>query len=788
MFDTMFSRRALLGATGRATVAMTALASDAAPGLDARPADMAVAPLPLAAVRLLPSPFLNSTKANLAYLHTLEPDRLLHNFRRYAGLEPRAPLYGGWESDTIAGHTLGHYLAACSLMHAQTGDVLCRERALYVVSELKACQDAGGDGYVAGFTRQNEDGSIESGRRVFEEIAAGDIRPAKFYINGSWAPLYNWHKLFAGLHLVDMHLGSATAVAVQESLATYLEQVFASLDDEQLQAVLSCEHGGINESLADLHARTGDPRWLALARRLYHRAVLDPLAERRDALAHIHANTQIPKLIGLARLHQLTGVPHYGIAAGFFWETVTRHRSYVIGGNSDREYFQEPNSISRYITDETCESCNTYNMLKLTRELYRERPHASYFDWYERAHYNHILAQHRPEDGMFAYMVPLMSGSHRSFSTPFDSFWCCVGSGMESHAKHGDSIYWASADTLYVNLFIPSSLAWQQREAELRLETDYPYSGRISLHVLRVGTASRFAIALRIPAWASSATLAVNGEVQPADADRRGYAAIERDWVAGDRIELNLPLALRLEATPDDPDVVAVLYGPLVLAADLGPAASTYALPEPVFVRDDVLSAFEASGPARFQTAGVTQPLDLQFAPFFELRDRLTAVYFRKYSPQDWVTAREAASAAAVAEAARNARAVDLIALGVAASEEVHGLRHSQRSYAVTYRKRHGRDARTGNYFEFELAASDGPLVLEATYWGGERERDFHIIVDGEVIARQTLDSERLGEFFDVTYALPVSLTSGKASVTVRFEPVTGHTAGPVFGARLLRA
>ena len=416
-------------------------------------------PFPLSAIRLTPSPFLQAVDANRAYLHRLEPDRFLHNFRTQAGLAPKGEPYGGWEQDTIAGHSLGHYLSACALMHAQTGDPECRTRVHYIVSELGACQRAQGDGYVAGFTRKNAAGAIEPGRRVFEEVSRGEIRSARFNLNGSWSPFYNWHKLMAGLLDAQLHCGSAEALAIASSLAGYIERSLAPLDEARMQVVLGTEFGGMNEVLAELHARTSDPRWLALARRFHHHAVLDPLMAERDELSYLHSNTQIPKVIGLARLSEIDGDAAELRGARFFWRAVTDGRSYVIGGNSDRENFQEPNSISRYITEQTCESCNTYNMLKLTRHLYAAEPDAAYFDYYERAHLNHILAQQRRTDGMFAYMVPLMSGTAREWSEPFDSFWCCVGTGMESHAKHGDSIYWSDSQGLLVNLYIPSELA-----------------------------------------------------------------------------------------------------------------------------------------------------------------------------------------------------------------------------------------------------------------------------------------------------------------------------------------
>ncbi|GAB4516615.1 MAG: glycoside hydrolase family 127 protein [Amphiplicatus sp.] len=784
MWNDRLSRRRLLA--GGAQAAM--LAACAPRAGKTKPAAKGAQPFPLEAVRLKPSPFRAAVEANRRYLLSLEPDRLLHNFRLYAGLEPKGAVYGGWEGETIAGHTLGHYLSALSLMHAQTGDETCKARALYVVGELALCQGAHGDGYVAGFTRKSESGQIESGRLVFDEIRRGDIRPSKFYINGSWAPLYNWHKLFAGLLDAERYCGSSDAVAVASGLAGYLDGVFAPLSDEQIQKVLSCEFGGIAESLAELYARTGEERWLALAEKLYHRAVLDPLAEKRDALSHLHANTQIPKLIALARLHQLTGEPSYATAAHFFWETVTAHRSYVIGGNSDREYFQEANSISKYITEQTCESCNTYNMMKLTRLLYEDRPLASYFDYYERCHFNHILAQQRPEDGMFAYMVPLMAGSRRSFSTPYDSFWCCVGTGLESHAKHGDSIYWRDDETLFVNLFIPSTLDWTERGARFDLDTDYPWSGDIRLAV-EAAHGAPLTVALRIPGWAKQgARIEVNGEAVPLEIDARGYACLRRAWRPGDVATLALPMQARVEPTPDDPDTIALLHGPLALAADLGPVEAPWDGPAPALVAENVLAALtpENTAAAAYRVAGAGRPADLRLRPFFEQRDRRTAVYFKRYTPAQWEEAQAAFAAERARLAALDARSSDLVRLGDGADERAHHL-DADISYAVVYRGRKGRDARDGGFFAFDMAADDGPLILQATYWGGERERVFHIFVDGTRIATQTLDGAHPWRFIDVDYPIPPELTAGKTSIRIRFEPESGYSAGPAFGCRLFR-
>ena len=549
-------------------------------------------PFPLSAVRLGPSPWLRAVESNRAYLLRLEPDRLLHDYRLQAGLAPRGERYGGWETETIAGHSLGHYLSACSLMHAQTGDAECRARAHYIVAELGACQRAQAGGFVGAFTRRNDaTGAIEPGRRVMEEIARGDIRSARFYLNGCWAPFYNWHKLFAGLLDAEAHCGSTESIAVAEALAGYVERALAGLDAAQMQAVLGTEFGGMSEALAELSARSGDARWLKLAERFHHHAVLDPLMAGRDELAFLHANTQIPKLIGLARHAELTDDAGELAGARFFWQAVTGSRSYVIGGNSDRENFQETGSLSRYITEQTCESCNTYNMLKLTRQLFAAEPQAAYFDYYERAHLNHILAHQRARDGAFAYMVPLMSGSAREWSEPFDSFWCCVGTGMESHAKHGDSIFWLGNGTLFVNLYIPATLDWTDRGVRVSLETAYPFGERVTLRFESAGDADPLEVALRLPGWCTAPAARVNG--RPVDAVRGagGYLRLRRAWRAGDTVELDLPMRPRLESTPDDPSTVALLHGPLVLAADLGPAEAPFEGPEPALVGDDPLAS-----------------------------------------------------------------------------------------------------------------------------------------------------------------------------------------------------
>lgn len=779
-------RRALLCGAG----ALTLLTAIGGPAVASAP--IVATPIPLTQVRLLPSPFLDAVEANRRYLLFLSPDRFLHNYHKFAGLPVKGEIYGGWESDTIAGEGLGHYLSALSLMHAQTGDAECVTRIHYIISELEKVQAAQGDGYAAGFMRKRKDGSIVDGKEIFPEIMAGDIRSAGFDLNGCWVPFYNWHKLFAGLLDAQAYCGIDRGIPVAEKLGGYIEKVFAALDDAQTQKVLDCEHGGINESFAELYSRTNNPRWLKLSERLYHHRMLDPLAAREDKLANNHANTQVPKLIGLARLYELTQKPRYQTASSFFWERVVNHHSFVIGGNADREYFFEPDTISAHITEQTCESCNTYNMLKLTRHLYSWSPKAAWFDYYERAHLNHMLAHQNPKTGMFTYMMPLMSGMARGFSDEENSFWCCVLSGIETHSKHGDSIYWQQDKTLFINLFIPSKVNWAEQKAAFELTTKYPYEGQVALKLSQLSGTKTFTVAVRIPGWAKSSTLRVNGK--PALARMNdGYALITRKWRAGDVVTLDLPLDLRFETAAGDDKVVALLRGPMVLAADLGPADQPWEGDAPALVGSDLIGSFQpvSATEAVYVSKGSGRPGDMTFRPFYAQYERRTAVYFNRYSDAEWAQAQVAyrAEQARLKDIAN--RSVDVMHLGEMQPERDHNLQTGGNSYPVVYRARNGRDARTGGFFSFEMKMTkdgkndSGPLVLQATYWGSEFNRSFTIEIDGTVIAHERLSGRQPGAWIDVDYPIPYELTRGKQKVTVKFNPQEGKSAGPVFGVRL---
>jgi len=770
-------RAVLMGASALATVALTPS------GATAQDDPVRVRPFPLNAVRLKPSIHADAVAANSRYLLELEPGRLLHNFHAGAGLPVQGDLYGGWEARGIAGHTLGHYLTACSLAYAQTGDAALRRRVETTVAELARIQAAHGDGYVGGTTVER-DGEIIDGKIVFEEVRRGDIRTGGFDINGGWVPLYTWHKVHAGLIDAVRHGEVEAAMPVMLGMAGYLADILEGLDDDQMQRLLAAEYGGLNDSYAETYALTGDRRWLALAERIRDRPVLDPLTEGRNILPGLHANTQIPKIIGLARLYELTGEARYASAARFFHRTVAREHTYVIGGNSDREHFGPPGQLSPFITDRTCEACNTYNMLKLTRHLYGWEPKADWFDFYERAHLNHIMAHQHPETGMFVYFMPLTSGTRRTYSTPFDSFWCCVGSGMESHAKHGDSIYWRDDRTLFVNLFIPSSLDWRERGVRVELDTRYPFSEQVRLTVAEAGPAP-FDLAVRLPGWCEGPSLSVNGE--PARIDRRsGYAVLSRAWRAGDVVELTLPMSVRVEATPDDPRMVAFVNGPVVLAADLGPADEAHDGMAPALVADSAEGALQATSGNlhRFRMPGAS-PEALAMGPFFNKYDRRAAVYFPLFTAAQWAEEEAAFLAAQRERAALEARTIDVIHLGEMQPERDHDFR-SNHSDLLSFAGRSGRQAwwGVGNYIEFDMAVRPGPVILRALYWGEEVNKHFAVMVEGERIAVERRETPPEQAFVHVDYVIPETLTEGRDRVTVRFE--TLGSDAPVYECRTL--
>lgn len=770
----LWSRRGFL-----ASASALAILAPLLPGRAFAAGGTTASPVDAKFVALRPSPFADALAANRRYLLSLDPERLLHNFHVSAGLEPEGPLYGGWESQSIAGHSLGHWLSAVSLLIANGGDAELAARLDRTLGEMARIQAAHGDGYLSG-TTVPRDGRNVDGKIIFEEVRRGEIRSLGWDLNGGWVPIYAWHKVQAGVLDAYRLAGNPRALPIALGMAGYLGGIIDQLSDEQVQSVLNTEHGGINEVFAETYALTGDRRWLSIAEKLRHKAVLDPLARQEDRLAWLHANTQIPKVVGLARLHELTGDPAHAAAARFFHATVVGRHSYVIGGNSEREHFGEPGQLQGTLTTATCESCNSYNMMKLTRHLFGWAPQAELFDYYERVQLNHMLAHQRPDDGRFVYFMPLAPGAARTYSEPENSFWCCVGTGMESHAKHADSIYWHDAAALYVNLYIPSKLDWPERGLRLVLDTHYPMDGVVRLTIEKAPRRAA-TLALRIPRWAAGATLTVNGAPAPVD-PAQGYARITRRWRSRDRVELTLPMTLRAEPLLGDPQTIAFLSGPLVLAADMGPASDRTEEATPAIVTEDGIGALRRveGEPHRFRViTAVGRELELK--PFFPLYDRRTAVYFRNFTPAQWAASKDAFLAEEAARVDLIRRTVDVFRIGEMQPERDHGLEATGGSPGLFY-GRHNRSLPQGESMRFRMARRPGPSALRVTYIGHDLDHMFEIWVHGERIAVERRPGPSGSEWIDVDYPLP---PTSEAQSVVEFRAIEGSAV--VYGVRVIQ-
>ena len=517
-------------------------------------------PFKLSSVKITEGPFYNAQQTSLNYILEMDVDRLLAPFMAEAGLDPDAEPYGDWESGGLDGHIGGHYLSALSLMYASTGNREVLERLEYMTGKLEECQKKDNSGYVGG---------IPDGRSMWDEIASGKIDAHPFSLNGRWVPWYNIHKLFAGLRDAYLFTGNEKALGILTGLSDWCYDLTENLSDEQMQDMLRSEFGGMNEVLADVASITGSDRYLQLAERFAHMAILDPLVERRDELTGLHANTQIPKVIGFLRTARLSGDNEMADAAEFFWNTVVENRTVSIGGNSVREHFNPVDDFSSMMEHaEGPETCNTHNMMKLSQMLFLTEPDAGYIDYYERALYNHILSSQHPEKGGYVYFTPTRPNHYRVYSQPHESFWCCVGTGLENHAKYGELIYAHKDDDLFVNLFIPSTLNWQEKGITLNQSTRFPYE-ESSLIMIQSDTPKKFAINIRYPGWIrkNEMSVSVNGESVVADNHPASYITIERTWQSGDSISIRLPMHSKAEYLPDGSPWASILHGPIVMAA-----------------------------------------------------------------------------------------------------------------------------------------------------------------------------------------------------------------------------
>jgi hypothetical protein len=742
-------------------------------------------------VRITDGPLKHTQDLDRAYLLKLEPDRMMAYYRKRAGLEPKAQGYPGWDGDgrNLTGHIAGHYLSAVSLMFAATGDARFKERADYIVKEMKEVQDKNGDGYL---------GAVEGLREKFAEVAKGNIKSNSFDLNGLWSPWYTLHKTYAGLRDAYRFTGNRTALELEIKFAAWAETILSGMTPEQTQQMLNTEFGGMNEVLADLYADTGDKRWLDLSHRFDHEAFLDPLKRREDKLEGQHGNTQVPKMLGVLKQYIYGGDKDYGVAAEFFWDAVVNDHSYATGGHGKDEYFGPPDQLADRVDGRTNESCNVYNMLKMTRRLFALHPDIKYAEFEERALFNHVLASIDPEDGRTCYMVPVGRGVRHEYQEMFRSFTCCVGTGMESHGLHGDGIYYESGDRFWVNLYVPSVANWQAAGATVTMDTSFPEGDAATLK-LTMKSPKAFTLSLRRPSWAGEGfAVKVNGKAVTNLPAPGSYVELKRMWKTGDTVALVLPKTLRLEGLPDNRNRAALMWGPLVLAGDLGPerrGGPTEAIPS--FLTDakpieEWLKPVTGSVGV-FRTAGRSiddVTVDVEFTPFYRLHRRTYAIYWDLYTHERWTAKLAEYAAQKTMQKELEAATVIFYEPGDPETEKAF---NSQGEEITRDREFARIGMRSKKWFSFDLPVESAkPLSLLVTYNTEERaRRSFEVLVDGERVGAGTIrrspPGSATGNFYDINYTIPADLVKDKKKLTVRFQAANGDETATVFGVRLVR-
>lgn len=766
-------------------------------------------------VRLLDGPFKVAQQTDIDYMLALDPDRLLAPFLNEAGLKPKADYYPNWETKEdndwgLSGHIGGHYLSALAMMYASTGDERIKQRLDFMIKELKNAQQKNGNGYVGG---------IPNGKKMWDEIKHGNVRVKDpFNLNDRWVPLYNIHKTYAGLRDAYLYGGNEDAKKMLIKLTDWMLDVTEDLSDDQIQDMLRTEYGGLNETFADVATIVAkenpskSKQYMELARRFSQKALLDPMIRHEDILTGMHANTQIPKVIGFKRIADLDGDKQWSDAAEFFWDNVTEKRSVSIGGNSVREHFHPIDDFKPMIDDvEGPETCNTYNMLKLTKLLFLDSPQDRYIEYFERALYNHILSTEDPIKGGFVYFTSMRPGHYRVYSQPQKCFWCCVGSGLENHAKYGDLIYAHNTDELYVNLFIASVLRWKDKGVMLTQQTQFPDEPKTSF-TIDVAKPTAFTLKLRYPTWikAGSLKLTINGAEQTVDVKPGEYIGLKRTWSKGDTVELQMPMHLEAEQLPDGENYYSFRYGPIVLAAktttDDMPGlfadaermahvaqGKKYPLTEmPVIIGDpdsltDDLTPVPGE-PLTFAIKNLYSPLykNLDLIPFFRVQESRYIVYWRT-TTADQIKEMEAKMAAEEAGKQKlDAATIDMVYPGEQQPESDHFI-DSRDSQTGTHMGRHWRDA-TG-WFSYILKDKKREAKkLRIMYYGGDRDRNFKIIVNGSTIASEQLNGSYGDDFFTEDYTIPESvLKSANGVFTVKFQAEQNSRAGGIFEVRLMK-
>ena len=743
-----------------------------------------VLPFDLTEVELLDGPFKQATELNIKTLLSYEPDRFLSGFRTTAGLKPKANFYGGWESETLAGHSLGHYLSACALMYHSSHIDEFKKRVDYMVDELYACQQTKGTGYI---------GALNSVSEIFEkEIAKGNIRSQGFDLNGLWAPIYTQHKVIQGLIDANQLLGNQKALEVAVKFADWLDAVVSGLNEKQMEKLMVCEIGGISEAMANLSCITKNEKYLKLANKFYHKQVLDPLSHGIDCLAGKHANTQIPKIIGLSRLFEISGDSGFKKTSEFFFDRVVNHHSYVTGGNGNHEYFGSPDTLSNMLSQETTESCNVYNMLKLSQHLFTWDASASVADYYERALFNHILASQNPDDGHVVYNLALEMGGYKEFQDP-NYFTCCIGTAMESHSKYGQNIYFYNNEELFVFQYIASKLNWKQKDVIITQETQYPESQKSVFH-FSCKNPARFAFNVRYPNWCKNGfEVLVNGKRERVKMQPGCYVSINRKWKNGDVVEVKMPFELRYEPMPDNKNRIALMNGPLVLAGELGSIENPKAL-DPLFVpvfRTETLDPKSWVIPVEgkenyFKTVGVGYPHDVTLKPLYLYNNERYSVFWDVFTEESWKEYNKENQTKLEEQRKIDAKTIDFFQPGEMQPERDHNFKGENLDLGILHGRKYRLAYKSWMSCDLKIQPQKTNLLL-IDYWGAfTGSKTFDVFIDDTKIATENLSAINKGLFLTRMYEIPQQISKSKNKITIRFVAHNGHRAGPVFGVRTI--
>lgn len=755
----------------------------------------------LSEIQLLDSPFKEAQELNLEYILAMEPDRLLAPFLREAGLTLQAESYTNWENTGLDGHIGGHYISALSFMVASTNNTEIKARLNYMIDELKRCQDANGNGYIGG---------VPGGKAIWEEVASGNIRAGKFNLNERWVPLYNIHKMYAGLRDAWLNTNNEKAKDMLIKMTDWAIKLVSQLSDEQIQNMLDSEHGGLNETFADVATITGDEKYLRLARQFSHNFILDPLLRKEDKLDGLHANTQIPKVIGYKRIADLEENKDWLDAATFFWDKVVKNRTICIGGNSVNEHFNPINDFSRMINNiEGSETCNTYNMLRLSKMLYETSLDKKYVEYYERALYNHILSTQHPQKGGLVYFTQMRPGHYRVYSQPQTSMWCCVGSGIENHAKYGEMIYAHTDNELFVNLFIPSRLYWKEKKIEIIQENHFPDEAKTTLIINPVKT-TIFTLKLRYPDWVKTGepTVWVNGKVQKVQINAQGYLSLNRSWKKGDKVEMEMPMHIHVEQLPDHSNYYSFLYGPVVLAAKIGTEdlldlyaddsrKGHIAYGHKIPLKDMPILESETDKILEHITPVSEKPLtfrltnlypekkwgELELMPFFRLHDSRYIIYWQQATQNDVIALQKEVEQQELERIRLDAITIDEVTCGQQQPESDHFIRFDNSTTGYT-EGIHWREA--NGWFSYQLQNHNkNAKYIYLTYFDVNPDRQFDILINDRVIETINLEGRKKEKVLEAVYTIPENLRMEKI-LTVSFVAKERSLTAKIVQVRLL--